>query len=99
MERTQEDKLSEEQITKALGSLPKWTYIPASNRIEKEYQRQNFLDAVAFIQAIATLAEQQDHHPDLLLHGYKRVRVMLTTHSAGGVTQNDLDLARSIDSL
>jgi 4a-hydroxytetrahydrobiopterin dehydratase len=99
MERTPADLLSFETLTAALAGLTGWTYAEASKSIEKEYQRANFLDAVGFIQSIAHVAEAQDHHPDILLHSYKRVRVMLTTHSAGGVTQNDFDLARAIDAL
>jgi 4a-hydroxytetrahydrobiopterin dehydratase len=70
-----------------------------SDHIEKTYARKNFLDASAFIQQIAGVAESQDHHPDLLLHSYKNVKVMISTHSAAGITQNDFDLARAIEKL
>ena len=56
-------------------------------------------DASTFISAIAPIANAQDHHPDLLLHDYKMVRVMLSTHSAKGITQKDFTLARAIDGL
>lgn len=97
MERGPKDKFSAEQIAESLGSLPGWSLV--DGHIEKSYQRKNFLDAVSFIQQIATIAESQDHHPDLLLHDYRNVRVMLSTHSAGGITQNDIDLARALENL
>jgi 4a-hydroxytetrahydrobiopterin dehydratase len=55
--------------------------------------------AVALVNAIAEQAERSDHHPDILLHGYRRVRITLTTHSAGGVTERDFALAAAIDAL
>jgi len=67
--------------------------------IAKEYLLPDFSAAVDFIQTIEPLAQTADHHPDILLHGYRKVRVMLTTHSAGGVTVNDINLAKAIDAL
>lgn len=99
MEKTADDRLSGEQIEQNLRGIPGWSYDSANTRIEKTFVRKNFLDAVALIQQIAPIAEKQDHHPDLLLSDYKKVKVMLSTHSAGGITQNDFDLARSIDQL
>jgi 4a-hydroxytetrahydrobiopterin dehydratase len=48
---------------------------------------------------VAELAEAANHHPDILVHGWNNVRLTLSTHSEGGLTQNDLDLARGIDGL
>lgn len=100
MERTEKDRYSREQILEALNTISSgWQLDEKENTIVKEYARKNFMDAITFIQRIAPIAEQQDHHPDLYLHGYKNVRVILTTHSAKGITQNDFDLAREIDKL
>jgi 4a-hydroxytetrahydrobiopterin dehydratase len=95
MEYGPADRLSDEQIEQALRSLDGW--IHTGDRIEKTFVRADFRDAVAFIHRIADEAERMDHHPDILLHKYKHIRVMLTTHSAGGITPNDLDLARTIE--
>ncbi|MBS1903087.1 MAG: 4a-hydroxytetrahydrobiopterin dehydratase [Bacteroidetes bacterium] len=76
-----------------------WTFDEHSNSIFREYECSNFVAAVEFIRRIAPVAEMLDHHPDILLHSYKRVRVMLTTHSAGGVTDRDIILASQIDTL
>jgi 4a-hydroxytetrahydrobiopterin dehydratase len=51
------------------------------------------------VNRIAELAEEANHHPDLLVHGYKRLRITLSTHSEGGVTANDLQMAERIDAL
>jgi len=99
MEKTAADRMSNEQIGQNLLGLPGWSYDSANARIERTFVRKNFLEAVAFIQQIAPIAEKQDHHPDILLSDYKNVKVMLSTHSAGGITQNDFDLARAIDTL
>ncbi len=99
MNRKPEEKISVPRITEMLGSMPGWTFDASKNRIEKRFTRKHFLDAVRFINEIAPIAEAQDHHPDLLLSDYKNVFVMISTHSAGGVTQNDFDLAKAIDQL
>ena len=99
MEKTADDRLSSEQIAQKLRGLSGWSYDSANSRIEKTFVRKNFLDAVALIQQIAPIAERMDHHPDILLSDYKKLKVMLSTHSAGGITQNDFDLAQAIDQL
>ena len=99
MERTSQDRFTEDKIQEMLAGLPGWKYNAEKVTIEKNFERKNFLDSVTFIQQIAEIAEQQDHHPDLLLFDYKNVRAMLSTHSANGLTQNDFDLARSIEEL
>jgi 4a-hydroxytetrahydrobiopterin dehydratase len=97
MERGPEDRFSPEEVESKLSSLTGWKYDPASGSITKTYTRKNFLDAAAFIQKAAEIAESQDHHPDVLLHAYKKLTFTLSTHSAGGVTQNDIDLANALD--
>ena len=70
------------------------------NSLKLEYTFADFMSALAFINQVAKLAEEADHHPDVHLTGYKHVMLELTTHSAGGtVTQKDRDLAAKIESL
>ena len=90
-------KLSDEDINSQLAAG--WSFDEKSNSIVKEFTRDSFTDAADFIGKIAPIANEQDHHPDLLLHDYKKVRVMLSTHDAGGITSNDFKLAKSIDEL
>jgi 4a-hydroxytetrahydrobiopterin dehydratase len=54
---------------------------------------------MAYVNRVADLAEEVNHHPDILVHGWNQVRLTLTTHSAGGLTENDHDMARRIDRL
>ena len=67
--------------------------------IVRELQLSDFASAMAFVNAVAGLAEAANHHPDILIHGWNKVRFTLSTHSADGLTQSDLDLARGIDGL
>lgn len=67
--------------------------------IVRDLELEGFTAAIAMVNRIAELAEEANHHPDLLVHGYKRLRVTLSTHSEGGVTENDLAMARRIDAL
>ena len=65
----------------------------------KEFEMKNFSEAVDFVNKIAPLANDADHHPDILIHSYKKVKITLTTHDEGKVTEKDYDLAKQIDSL
>lgn len=70
-----------------------------NNKLEKEFVFGNFKDAVSFVNRIMPIAESADHHPDILIHSYKKVKVMLTTHSEGKITKKDYALAEKIDNL
>ncbi len=67
------------------------------NKWVKEFGLKNFEDAVRFVNQIMPLAEASDHHPDILIHSYKKVKVMLFTHSEGKITEKDYTLAEQID--
>lgn len=68
-------------------------------KLIKEFDLGNFVKAVEFVNKITPLAENADHHPDILIHSYKKVRIELTTHSEGKITDKDYDLAKKIDLL
>ncbi|MGO9063008.1 MAG: 4a-hydroxytetrahydrobiopterin dehydratase [Candidatus Binataceae bacterium] len=87
-------KLSGEQITRQLQSLPGWEF--KDNAISKLYRFNEFLDGIDFVNRIAKIAEAADHHPDILIN-YTRVTFSCSTHTDGGVTQKDLKLARDIE--
>ena len=70
-----------------------------NNFLTKEFEFENFLKAVEFINKIAKIAEKENHHPDLKLHSYKKLKVMLFTHSENKVTDKDYLLAKKIDEL
>jgi 4a-hydroxytetrahydrobiopterin dehydratase len=65
----------------------------------RDYEFKDFAEAMAFVNRVADLAEEANHHPDILVHGWNNVRLTLTTHSAGGLTENDHEMARRIDAL
>jgi len=88
--------LSEPEIRAAMNVLPGW--VLDRSRITREFCLGGFAQAVAFVVRISYPAEAADHHPDLDLR-YNRVRVTLSTHSEGGVTDKDLDLARVIQTI
>ncbi len=67
--------------------------------IVRDIELEGFKAAMALANRVADAANEANHHPDILVHGYKHVRLTLSTHSAGGITENDFALARTIDGL
>jgi 4a-hydroxytetrahydrobiopterin dehydratase len=67
--------------------------------IAREWTFADFAAAVGFVNRVAALAQGANHHPDILLHGWNRVRLELSTHSQGGLTEADFALAEEIDGL
>src|SRR6185312_5731782 len=90
-------KLGRDQIDLALKELDQWT-LNSENRLEREYKFNSFKEAFSFMTRVAFEAESLDHHPDWS-NSYNRVRIELTTHDAGGITQKDLELARRIEAI
>jgi 4a-hydroxytetrahydrobiopterin dehydratase len=88
--------LSKDEINQALAGLPGWEL--DGEAITREFKFSNFVEAVAFVDRLVEPAEAANHHPDLEIH-YNRVRVALSTHSEGGITNKDFALAREIDAL
>lgn len=86
--------LAPDEIRARLAEVPDWDL--QENQIERELTFANFREAIAFLTLIAFDAEEADHHPDITVN-YKRLGLALTTHSAGGLTAKDFDLARVID--
>jgi len=88
--------LSEQERNAALAGLRGWAYDPRRNGIAKSYKFADFAEAFAFMTRIALEAEKADHHPDWS-NVWNRVDILLTTHSAGGVTGKDIALAGRIE--
>lgn len=86
--------LADDDIRAALAALPGWDL--GDGEITREYRLDSFAGAITFVVRLSYAAEAADHHPDLDIR-YSRVRVTLSTHSEGGVTAKDLDLARTIE--
>lgn len=90
------EKLSDEQIEESLGDLPGWEY--DGEVITKTYPLGSFREAVEFVNDIADVAEEANHHPDLEIY-YDEVVVSFRTHSADAVTTNDVEMAREVEAL
>ena len=88
------ERLSDIAIQRALGSLPGWSR--RGDSLVKSYQFPTFLRGIEFVTRVARAADAADHHPDIDIR-YTRVTCTLSTHSAGGITQKDLDLAGEIE--
>jgi 4a-hydroxytetrahydrobiopterin dehydratase len=88
--------LTDDQITAELAESPGWTL--EGGEISRTVQRKDFKDAIIFVGGVACLAEQANHHPDILIQ-WNKVTLTLSTHSAGGLTAADFGLARRISSL
>lgn len=89
-------KLDEQEIAAGLESVPQWTV--EDGKLFRELKFPRFVEAFGFMSSVAIVAEKQNHHPEWF-NVYNRVRIHLTTHEAGGITEKDFTLARSIDAL
>jgi 4a-hydroxytetrahydrobiopterin dehydratase len=89
-------RLSPDELAAALSGLPLWS--GDGDGIRRSVQLPGFPDAVAALVRIGFVAEQLDHHPDVDLR-WRTLHLTLVTHSAGGVTELDLELARRVDEL
>ena len=86
--------LTPEEIQVQTQALPEWQLV--GDEIRREYAFADFIQAMTAVNTIAMLAEDVEHHPDIDIR-YNKVRLALTTHDAGGLTQKDFDLAQSIE--
>ncbi|HMJ37239.1 MAG TPA: 4a-hydroxytetrahydrobiopterin dehydratase [Baekduia sp.] len=91
------DLLDDKAIDERLGALEGWRR--EGDEIVTDRKLADFAAAMAFVNAVAGAAEAANHHPDILVHGWNQVRLSVTNHSAGGLTQADFDLAATIDAL
>lgn len=89
-------QLSHAQIAEKLHERPAWHH--RGNAIERTYDRGDFNGSIAFVNAVAEVANALDHHPDIEIR-WNEVRLTLCTHDAGGLTERDFALADRIDAL
>ncbi len=82
-----------------LENLPGWRITHEGQRIRKDWTVKNFMEGIGFFQRVAALAEDEGHHPDLHLEGYRNVWIEIWTHAIGGLSENDFILAAKIDQL
>jgi 4a-hydroxytetrahydrobiopterin dehydratase len=92
-------RLDAGQVKNLLNEVPHWHATPDNKRIRREWKVKDFGTALDFFQRVGQVAEQEDHHPDLHLVGYRNVAIELSTHSIGGLSENDFILAAKINLL
>jgi 4a-hydroxytetrahydrobiopterin dehydratase len=93
------EKFTRPEAADQLILLDGWHLSDDALRIRKEWVVKNFMAAMDFFNRIAEVAESEGHHPDLHLEGYRNVRIELSTHAIGGLSENDFILAAKIDQL
>jgi 4a-hydroxytetrahydrobiopterin dehydratase len=89
-------KLNDTQVHTLLGDIPGWER--SGNEISKTFHFKNYYESMAFVNATAWISNREDHHPDLEV-GYNKVRVRYSTHSVGGLSENDFICAAKIELL
>ncbi len=89
--------LSESEINDSLSEINLWEL--RGTTIVREVSAPNFAMAIGIVNSIAVLAEKLDHHPDIYIYGWNKIRITLSTHDKGGLTKLDFDLAKLIDNL
>jgi 4a-hydroxytetrahydrobiopterin dehydratase len=90
--------LSDGEVRERLERVPQWGRADEQS-IQRDLTFEDFRAAIAFVNRVADAAEQANHHPDILVHGWNKVRLTLSTHSEGGLTAADFDMAARIDTL
>jgi 4a-hydroxytetrahydrobiopterin dehydratase len=88
------EKMERNELSAALAGLPGWAM--EQGEIVRTFQFPDFVGSMAFVNRVAELAEQAQHHPDIDIR-YNRVRIALVTHDAGGITQKDIQLAVQVN--
>jgi 4a-hydroxytetrahydrobiopterin dehydratase len=95
--------LTGSETRRRLAGVPDWQLgehtDEQAREIVRERQFADFAEAIAFVDRVAAAAEAVNHHPDILLHGWNKVRLTLSTHSEGGLTAADFELAAQLDKL
>ncbi len=91
-----DEAMTAAEVRAACDELSGWAAAADGLSIGRQYEFPSFVAAVRFVDFVAELAEAADHHPDIDIR-YNRVRLVVSTHSAGGVTAKDFDLARAVD--
>ena len=90
------DLLTSQDIKNWLKKLPEWEL--EKKTIERTFEFDDFSQAIEFVNGVAEIAEEDDHHPDIDIR-YNKVRIALSTHSEGGLTDMDFEIAEKMDTL
>jgi 4a-hydroxytetrahydrobiopterin dehydratase len=89
--------LTQAEINNRIKDFPGWLF--NADMIVKDYKFKNFSGALSFVNIVGAIAEELNHHPDIFLHSWNNVKISISTHSEGGVTEKDFMLAKRIDEI
>ena len=89
------EKLRVDVITSRLDQLNNWKF--ENESISKQFQFKDFIESLSFVNAVGLESEKMDHHPDILMFAWNKVKITISTHDAGGVTEKDFSLAQKIE--
>ena len=96
--RGQEHRLTEASIRELMPQLPGWSLVEGGHALAKTFRFADYYRTIAFVNALAHVANREDHHPDLSVH-YVRCEVRWSTHDVGGLSENDFICAAKTDAL
>jgi 4a-hydroxytetrahydrobiopterin dehydratase len=91
--------LSSDEVCSLLAKVPGWQLTPDGKRIQRQWRVKDFVHALDFFKRVGDVAEDENHHPDLHLVGYRNVTIEIWTHAINGLSENDFILAAKIDAL
>lgn len=91
------DKLSDEEIRTSMKKLPGWRHEAGS--IKKNFRTRNFPSTMGFVTAVCGFCQRRNHHPDYILMKFTEIEVSFSTHSSGGVTLKDVEIAGDIEKI
>jgi len=91
------DLLDAAEIKQEIKRIPEWELLK-NKSIERTFEFDDFTQAIDFVNAVAEIAEEEEHYPEIDLR-FNKVRLLLSTHSEGGLTETDFDIAEKIDTL
>jgi 4a-hydroxytetrahydrobiopterin dehydratase len=89
--------LTNDEIKQNLSSLSGWSQ--EEKQMAKEFQFKDFAEALSFVNKLAAEAEKMNHHPDIFIHSWNKVKITISTHSEGGITEKDFQLAEKLEGL
>ena len=92
-------KLPESEIMAALAGVEEWEYDAEKDMLVMECEFKNFVKAMEFINRVAKIAESLDHHPDITIHGWNKVRIATMSHDLNAITERDIALVDEIQRL
>ena len=90
------DLIKADDLKIRLKKIPEWEL--EKKHIERTFEFDDFTESIDFVNSVAEVSEEEEHHPDIDIH-YNKVRLILSTHSKGGITDLDFNLAERIDTL